>query len=185
MLNSNLSSDPAVHVVPGFGMGRGVGRTYAPGIRGVIVVNMRWDLGYWRRQRDHVEAATGKPWVLQWKSRGIRYQHTVTPHDIETYASVPMASLAALRGVAVLVCYGWGRDEGHDYARTDPSTYRVDGVVPVHDVETVVNTLAGHCTLRFVPGAGHNVREPGTADKLASVVLAWLRETLDTTRARF
>lgn len=96
-------------------------------------------------------------------------QHTVTEADLKAYTSVPMGSIASLRGVPVLACYG-----------CIPSSRvgMIDGVVPVKDIEGPVNALKGACTLRFIMGAGHNVRESGAPERLTAVIERWLRETL-------
>jgi hypothetical protein len=144
------------------------------GLRHVIVVNMRWDLSHWKRAREsYMSKHGGRPWVLRWRSRGVALKHTVSEHDVTEYGAVPMDSVRELRDmdVKVLVVYGCAAS-GNGLA--------IDGAVPVEDVASTVNALAGACELRMVPNAGHNVREEGAVDRLFDAVCGWLVNAADT-----
>ena len=136
-------------------------------LRRIIVVNMRWDLDHWRRAREAYMNKHGTPWVLRWRGRGKVFKHTVSEHDAKVYGEVPMESARELRmqGVSVLVVYGCAAGGSGD---------TIDGVVPVGDVASAVNSLGSACELRIVPKAGHNVSEDGAADRLFDAIHGWI-----------
>lgn len=141
----------------------------------IIGVNMRFELGYWKKRWDYFVNIKGK-WRLEWKNRGVPLYHEVSKDDIGNYAGVDLREVSSIT-VPVINIYGILPSQRPLAHYEMGEKLLADGVVPFSDIVHPANLIKSH-TLCFIENVGHYLKEEEGHPKLYSAVKKFLLHQL-------